>query len=87
MRTIALEPDVRKTAKEHSRNGIYRQLKAHSTIDHRVPLRTDVLQPFIIGQLVVTIATFPAQLALLNEMRAMAGAPRVIGPFSAESVS
>ena len=34
VRTIALEPDVRKTAKEHPRGGIYRQLKAHSTIDH-----------------------------------------------------
>ena len=31
--------------------------------------------------------TFPSQLALLNEMRAMAGAPRAVGPFLAEPTS
>ena len=32
-------------------------------------------------------STFPSELALLNEMRTMAGAPRALGPFSAESAS
>ena len=31
--------------------------------------------------------TFPTHLALLNEIRAMAGAPRAVGPFSAKSSS
>ena len=33
------------------------------------------------------LATFPTHLALLNEIRAMAGAPRAVGPFSAKSSS
>ena len=31
--------------------------------------------------------TFPTHLALLNEIRAMGGAPRAVGPFSAKSTS